>query len=260
MQTVDVMQEEIINTRGMQKNMIFDENTGISHMLNSFDLGKREHFFISWNRFVPLQLRGGDLKCQKLEFYLHIFFAVYPALQGSNGTERDLKRELGAFKVFLDTKGAELSQTSEFLPYYALPYVNNPIEHPHFSSLCTRKWANGLRNELQDWLHHALPKMSSPQLFHWYASFKKKQAIGQQMGNPHSMMDELESEELKEKFILLQKHYLVLQKKEQYAKSTLIQSQSKWTSFAREIVNISKELLFSLEAMGAKTTINKISL
>lgn len=80
------------------------------------------------------------------------------------------------------------------------------------------------------------------------------------MGNPNSMMDELESEELKEKFILLQKHYLVLQKKEQYAKSTLIQSQSKWTSFAREIVNISKELLFSMEAMGAKTTINKISL
>jgi len=28
----------------------------------------------------------------------------------------------------------------------------------------------------------------------------------------------------------------------------------------REIVNISKELLFSLEAMGAKSTVNKISL
>jgi len=70
----------------------------------------------------------------------------------------------------------------------------------------------------------------------------------------------MELEELKEKFMLLQKHYVVLQKKEQYAKSTLIQSQSKWTSFAREITNISKELLFSLEAMGAKTTVNKIAL
>ena len=55
-QTVDIMQEELLNSKqsGMQKNMLFDENTGISHMLNSFDLGKREHFFISWNRFVPL--------------------------------------------------------------------------------------------------------------------------------------------------------------------------------------------------------------
>jgi glyceraldehyde-3-phosphate dehydrogenase/erythrose-4-phosphate dehydrogenase len=56
MKTVDVMQDELISSRhqGMQKNMLFDENTGISHMLNSFDLGKREHFFISWNRFVPI--------------------------------------------------------------------------------------------------------------------------------------------------------------------------------------------------------------
>ena len=60
--------------------------------------------------------------------------------------------------------------------------------------------------------------------------------------------------------MLLQKHYVILQKKEQHAKNTLIQSQSKWTSFAREITNISKELLFSLEAMGAKATVNKINL
>jgi hypothetical protein len=77
---------------------------------------------------------------------------------------------------------------------------------------------------------------------------------------PGGALDNVELEELKEKFMLLQKHYVVLQKKEQYAKSTLIQSQSKWTSFSREIVNISKELLFSLEAMGAKSTVNKISL
>lgn len=56
MQTVDVMQDELMSSKqsGMQKNMLFDENTGISHMLNSFDLGKREHFFVSWSRFVPI--------------------------------------------------------------------------------------------------------------------------------------------------------------------------------------------------------------
>ena len=165
--------------------------------------------------------------------------------------------------MFLDTKGAELSQTSEFLPYYALPYVQNPNEHPHFNTLCSRKWANGLKNELNEWLRASLPKMSSPSLFHWYANFRKKQALGldkQRSGAPNSHLDNVELEELKEKFMLLQKHYVVLQKKEQYAKSTLIQSQSKWTSFAREIVNISKELLFSVEAMGAKTTVNKINI
>ena len=54
MRTVDVMQDELLKNNGMQKNMLFDENTGISHMLNAFDLGKREHFFLSWNRFVPI--------------------------------------------------------------------------------------------------------------------------------------------------------------------------------------------------------------
>jgi len=111
MKTVDTLQDELLSSKhsGMQKNMLFDENTGISHMLNAFDLGKREHFFISWNRFVPIQLRASDLKCQKLEFYVHIYFAIYPALPDSGQNERELKRELSAFKVFLDTKGSELS-------------------------------------------------------------------------------------------------------------------------------------------------------
>jgi hypothetical protein len=59
---------------------------------------------------------------------------------------------------------------------------------------------------------------------------------------------------------MLQKHYLILQKKEEYTRQTLIESQSKWTNFSKEILNISKELLFTVESMGAKSTFNKISL
>jgi hypothetical protein len=109
--------------------------------------------------------------------------------------------------VFLDTKGAELSQTSEFLPYYALPYVQSPTEHPHFNSLCTRKWATGLRNELSEWLRGSMPKMSSPALMHWYANFKKKQAMP---GPGGAISGDVELDELKDKFMLLQKHYVVL--------------------------------------------------
>lgn len=142
--------------------MLLDENTGISHMVNSFDLGKSEHFFISWNRFVPMTLRASDLRCQKLEFYLHIYFAIFPALPDSGMRQADLMRELANFKMYLDTRGAELSQTSEFLPYYALPYVQNPMDHPHFNTLCSKKWVFGLRSELAEWLRSNLPKLSSP--------------------------------------------------------------------------------------------------
>ena len=40
----------------------------------------------------------------------------------------------------------------------------------------------------------------------------------------------------------------------------MIDSQSKWTNFSKEILNISKELLFTIESMGIKQTVNKISL
>ena len=85
------------------------------------------------------------------------------------------------------------------MPYYALPYVQRPTEHPHFNSLCTRKWANGLKNELAEWLNNSLPKLSSPSLFHWYANFKKKQALGG-AGMGGGGMDDVELSELKEKF------------------------------------------------------------
>jgi len=205
---------------------------------------------------MPLSLRQGDVICQKLEFYLHIYFAIFPVHpnnpQPSN--DKELRKELAAFKVFLDTKGAELSKTSEFLQFYALPYVANPMDHPIFKGLCTKKWANDLKTKLKTYLQENLPKLSSPQLFHWYASFKKKVNGGARSdGTP-------EAEDIKERLLLLQKHYLILQKKEEYTRQTLIESQSKWTNFSKEILNISKELLFTVESMGAKQTVNKISL
>lgn len=39
------------------------------------------------------------------------------------------------FKHFLETRGEALSQTTEFLPFYALPFVPNPAAHPSFKEL-----------------------------------------------------------------------------------------------------------------------------
>jgi len=65
--------------------------------------------------------------------------------------------------------------------------------------------------------------LSSPQLFHWYANFKKKTGLGG-AASSGPMLENVELEDLKDKFLLLQKHFVVIQNKEQYAKSTLIQS------------------------------------
>lgn len=58
-----------------------------------------------------------------------------------------------------------------------------------------------------------------------------------------------DAEELQEKLMLMQRHYVVLEKKEEYAKSTLIDSQSKWTLFSKDILNIAKELLSTMDAL-----------
>lgn len=72
--------------------------------------------------------------------------------------------------------------------------------------------------------------------------------------------DSVEAEDYKERLLILQKHYLTLQQREELYKTTLIESQSKWTNFSKDILNISKELLFTIEKTGAKMTINNISL
>ncbi len=48
---------------------------------------------------------------------------------------KDTEDGMNHFKVFLETAGASLSQTTEFLPYYALPYVPNPKAHPSYKEL-----------------------------------------------------------------------------------------------------------------------------
>ena len=42
---------------------------------------------------------------------------------------------MNAFKTYLETRGAALSQTTEFLPFYALPFVPNPRAHPSYKEL-----------------------------------------------------------------------------------------------------------------------------
>ena len=51
--------------------------------------------------------------------------------------KQDLAKSMRQFKTYLETKGAALSQTTEFLPYYALPYIPDPTSHPSFKPLFT---------------------------------------------------------------------------------------------------------------------------
>jgi hypothetical protein len=45
--------------------------------------GKRTDFFHLWNQCISEKIRNEDAVSQKLEFYLNIYFAIYPLKYGA---------------------------------------------------------------------------------------------------------------------------------------------------------------------------------
>ena len=106
-----------------------------------------------WENFVPPLVRRSDRSAQKLEFYLQIWFAIYAA-HPSNPSPQPaaLTQSMLEFKRYLETDGAALAVTPEFLAYYAMPYVPEISRHPSFKDLFTVEWGLALKARLSDFL------------------------------------------------------------------------------------------------------------
>ncbi|XP_045337655.1 lisH domain-containing protein ARMC9 isoform X13 [Leopardus geoffroyi] len=89
--------------------------------------------------------------------------------------KEDLDERISYFKTYLETKGAALSQTTEFLPFYALPFVPNPMVHPSFKelfqitpeylqSVCVRLFSNQMRQSLAHSVDFTRPGTASTML------------------------------------------------------------------------------------------------
>uniref|UniRef100_A0AAA9RW25 LisH domain-containing protein ARMC9 n=1 Tax=Bos taurus TaxID=9913 RepID=A0AAA9RW25_BOVIN len=151
-------------------------------LLAAFDSGDQKVFFRLWEEHIPRPIRDGDSLAQKLEFYLHIHFAIY-LLKHSAGRpdKEDLDERISYFKTFLETKGAALSQTTEFLPFYALPFVPNPMAHPSFKELFQDSWTSELKLKLEKFLALMFKASNTPKLLTLYVSFSKWRPLLQQL-------------------------------------------------------------------------------
>ncbi|XP_012584253.1 PREDICTED: lisH domain-containing protein ARMC9 isoform X2 [Condylura cristata] len=138
-------------------------------LVAAFDSGDQKVFFDLWEEHVPGSIRDRDSFAQKLEFYLHIHFAIY-LLKNSVGRpdKEELDERISYFKTYLETKGAALSQTTEFLPFYALPFVPNPRAHPSFKELFQDSWTPELKLKLEKFLALIFKAGSTPKLFALY--------------------------------------------------------------------------------------------
>ncbi|XP_032887242.1 lisH domain-containing protein ARMC9 isoform X8 [Amblyraja radiata] len=134
-------------------------------LFEAFDDGNRRAFFKLWEQHISPHVRENDQVLQKLEFNLHVHFAIYP-LKNTGGKlgKDDVEERTSHFKTYLETRGAALSQTTEFLPYYALPFVPNPTIHPSFKELFQDSWTLDLKLKMQKFLSASLKMPRVPRL------------------------------------------------------------------------------------------------
>jgi hypothetical protein len=153
---------------------------------------------------------------------LHIYFVIFIYHPHNSHGFREhsqdaLKIEQAEFKKYLDNAGSELSKTSEFLAFYALPYIPNPMDHPSFKSLFTMEWVNQLKQELKSFIHERAFELGLNHLGQQnsliFNIFLRGQ--GESIGS---------NDEMSERMLQMQKTMVVLQKKEHFAKKTLYES------------------------------------
>ncbi|XP_071422522.1 lisH domain-containing protein ARMC9 isoform X2 [Pithys albifrons albifrons] len=134
-------------------------------LLTAFENGEQKVFFQLWEEHVSSSVWDNDPVAQKLEFYLHVHFATVLLKQTMGKPDKaELEERISHFKAYLETKGAALSQTTEFLPFYALPFVPNPMVHPSFKELFQDSWTLDLRTRLEKFLSLTLKAKQTPRL------------------------------------------------------------------------------------------------
>ncbi|XP_012683830.2 lisH domain-containing protein ARMC9 isoform X2 [Clupea harengus] len=137
-------------------------------LMSSFDDGDYKVFFELWNERIPVDVRDSHPTAHKLEFYLHIHFTIYPLKHCLGRPDRgDFDERITHFRHFLETRGSALSQTTEFLPFYALPFVPNPVVHPSFKNLFQDSWMPEMKERLEQFLS-TLKASNSPTLVTLY--------------------------------------------------------------------------------------------
>ena len=82
-----------------------------------FDAGEKDEFFRLWTAYVPWDVQQDEPFAQRLEFYLHIHFAVTPFRRAGPAAPvpPDAETYLREFRQYLEGPGQQLAQTSEFL-------------------------------------------------------------------------------------------------------------------------------------------------
>eukprot|EP00002_Diphylleia_rotans_P034673 TRINITY_DN7479_c0_g2_i1.p1 TRINITY_DN7479_c0_g2~~TRINITY_DN7479_c0_g2_i1.p1 ORF type:complete len:302 (-),score=70.87 TRINITY_DN7479_c0_g2_i1:86-991(-) len=136
--------------------------------LLSIDEGNHTLFNELWLNYI-LEKKQQDQNGLKLEFYANIYFAVFPIHPASQGLKiESLAASKNRFKMYLESRGDALAKYTEFLPYYALPFVPNPIDHPTFKDIFTMQWVQDLKEQIIGFAEDFVESTATPSIYSIY--------------------------------------------------------------------------------------------
>ncbi|CAL8101611.1 unnamed protein product [Calicophoron daubneyi] len=102
--------------------------------------GDRDELFNSLVNILPDKLMESK-DYQRLEFEMNLYIAT---LSWDSKQALEQQQAMQGFRQYLERKGHFLSQSTDILPYYALPYCPNPKDHPVYQQLFKPVWRNSV--------------------------------------------------------------------------------------------------------------------
>ena len=241
--TLDIFQEELaekIKQGKFYSPPITDYPTSES-LISYFKSGEKDKFLSHWTRLIPNNLILTESTLYKLNFYIQIYFAIYPILNprtniNEEKIQKNLKKNMEEFKSFLERNKPQSESSSEFLAYYALPYIPDPRNNFTYVNLFKPEWTECIIEQIEKCVEYYSPnKVCNLPLLYDISMGKKIININNNLrgyiGKEGKKMKELieENKDLKDK--------------EENNKKIFLESQKNWCSLALDIINCSFDLV-----------------
>eukprot|EP00127_Corallochytrium_limacisporum_P005185 Clim_evm2s201 gene=Clim_evmTU2s201 len=168
----------------------------LEHFEKAMVGGDRATFFKLWQEQVPKDVRQGLPDAQRVEFYLQVYFALFP-MMFSKGLKAQTKvrsrkdrspikavpvsidEAMRSFKQYLESnRGQDLAKIPEFLQYYALPFIPDLTHHPTFGPLVSQRWIDQIQELMLTFLESTLVRCRTPALMMSFLQGREDQRLG----------------------------------------------------------------------------------
>ena len=254
--TLDIFQQELSEKIKSGKfYTIFNNNKApydSASLLNYFELGNKPKFMENWKRIIPNNLKLAEPTLIKLDFNIQIYFAIYPLLKANSNIndiiiQKNLKKNMEEFKLYLEQNNIEQFKSPEFLPYYALPYIPDPRKNASYSNIFMPEWRICLKEQVQRCLNYYSPtNLDKLPLLYDLTKGKKVITLNNNINDNYRNHVQNEDNKVRE---LIKKNNLIieenenLREKDEKNKKIFLDAQKTWCSLALDIINYSFELL-----------------